>query len=75
MTYMAALNLRTEFEEITKDFQMPEGSGIDTIEWFIENGHRSNSLRNGFAMALKIAQTIKEYSDECAKETGAWQPV
>ena len=52
------LLLRTEFEEATKDFNMPEGSCIDTIEWFIENGHRSNSLRNGFDNAMQLAKEI-----------------
>jgi len=68
MTFMQIINLRTEFEDVTKEYNMPDGSCIDTIEWFVENGHRSNSLRNGFAMAMEIAQTIKEYSHECAKE-------
>ena len=67
---------RTEFEELTKDFSMPvDGSCIDTIDWFIENGHRSNSLRNGFEEAMKVATTIKEYADGCAKETGTWVDV
>jgi len=74
MTFMQNLNLRSEFEELTKDYNMPSGSCIDTIEWFVENGHRSNSLRNGFAMAMEIAQSIKEYADE-SKATGTWQPV
>lgn len=66
MTHMMIMNLRTEFEEITKEFSMTyTGSRIDTIEWFIENGHRSNSLRNGFEKAMEIANTIKEYSHEC----------
>ena len=38
---------------------MPDGSAIDTIEWFLENGHRSNSLRNGFKEAKEIAKKIK----------------
>jgi hypothetical protein len=42
---------------------MPEGSDIDTIHWFLENGHRSNSLRNGFDDAKEIAMSIKEYYD------------
>ena len=67
------LRLRTDFEEITEHFSMPQGSDIDTIEWFIENGHRSNSLRNGFDDAKKIAQTIKEYYDGSPKETGNWE--
>ena len=48
---------------------MPDGSAIDTIEWFLENGHRSNSLRNGFKEAKEIAKKIKEYSDGCTKKT------
>ena len=52
------LRLRTDFEEITEHFSMPQGSDIDTIEWFIENGHRSNSLRNGFDNAMQLAKEI-----------------
>ena len=54
---------------------MPEGSCIDTIEWFIENGHRSNSLRNGFNEAMEIAKAIKEYADGCAEEVRAGESV
>ena len=62
------LNLRADFEEITKDFNMNghEGSDINTLEWFVENGYRSNSLRNGFSHALQIAETI-------VTEHGEWQ--
>jgi len=52
------LTLRDEFEEITSNFNMPQGSDINTLEWFVENGHRSNSLRNGFDDAKQIAITI-----------------
>jgi hypothetical protein len=38
-------------------------SCIDTIEWFIGNGYRSNRLRNGYKRAKEIAQVIKEYSN------------
>ena len=51
--------LRTKFEEITSGYNMSfEGSDINTLEWFVENGHRSNSLRNGFDDAKQIAKTI-----------------
>ena len=62
------LNLRADFEEITKDFNMNghEGSDINTLEWFVENGYRSNSRRNGFSHALQIAETI-------VTEHGEWQ--
>ena len=70
------LSLRTEFEELTKDFNLSvSGSSIDTIEWFIENGHRSNSLRNGFNEAMEIAKAIKEYADGCAEEVRAGESV
>jgi hypothetical protein len=39
---------------------MPKGSGINNIEWFIENGHKSNRLRDGFNDALECAHKIKE---------------
>lgn len=63
-TLASILTLRSEFEEITRDFSVSfNGSDIDSIEWFIENGHRSNSLRNGFDRAKEIALAIKEYYD------------
>lgn len=64
MTIFQILNLRSEFDELTSDFAMVEnGSHIDNIEWFIENGHRSNRLRNGYKRAKEIALIIKEYYD------------
>lgn len=58
------LRLRSDFENITRGYQMPDGSDINTLEWFVENGHRSNSLRNGFNDAYVIAQIIiKEHCD------------
>ena len=59
------LQLRFEFEELTKGYNMPDGSDINNIDWFLKNGHRSNSLRNGFHEAMEIAKIIKEYSDGC----------
>ena len=69
MRLTEVLLLRSEFEFTTKTYNMPEGSDIDTIEWFIENGHRSNSLRKGFDTALNLAKRIKEFSDGCTKKT------
>ena len=68
MQVTQVIQLRNDFELLTKDYNMPEGSAIDTIEWFLENGHRSNSLRNGFKEAKEIAKKIKEYSDGCTKK-------
>ena len=69
MQLTQVIQLRNDFELITKDYNMPEGSDIDTIKWFIKNGNKSNSLRNGYKRALNIAKIIKEFSDGCAKKT------
>ena len=69
MQLTQVIQLRNDFELLTKDYNMPEGSTIDNIEWFLENGHRSNSLRNGFKDAQEIAKKIKEFADGCTKET------
>ena len=53
------LALRFQFEELTKNYTMPEHeSHIDIIRWFAEEGYKSNSLRNGFKEALIIAEKI-----------------
>lgn len=62
MSFFQILSLRTEFEDLTNDYAMPQhASDIDSIEWFIDNGHRSNRLRNGYKRAKEIALIIKEY--------------
>ena len=63
------LMLRFEFEQLTSGYNMPDGSNINTLEWFIENGHRSNSLRNGFDDAMKLAITIVTEHKEWLKTT------
>lgn len=69
MKLTEAIQLRSEFEFITKGYSIPQGSDIDTIEWFLKNGHKSNSLRKGFDEAKNIAKKIKEFSDGCTKTT------
>ena len=63
------IKLRSDFEEVTKGYNMPEGSDINTINWSSKDGHRSNSLRDGYKEAKEIAKIIKEYSDGCTKAT------
>ena len=60
----SVLVLRSQFEELTKNFTMNHGSDIDTINWFIEEGHKSNSLRRGYKKAKSIAETIRSYYAE-----------
>lgn len=69
------IQLRSEFEFLTKSYSKPDGSAIDTIEWFLKNGHRSNSLRDGFKEAKEIAKKIKEFADGCTKTTGTRKQV
>ena len=53
------LNLRTQFEEVTSDFKLEHfGSDINTLKWFVESGHKSNSLRDGYRTAYEIAEAI-----------------
>ena len=69
------IKLRSDFEELTNGYNMPEGSDINTINWFLKDGHRSNSLRNGFKEAKELAKKIKEYSDGCTKKTRSRKQV
>ena len=69
------IKLRSDFEELTSGYNMAEGSDINTINWFLKDGHRSNSLRNGFKKAKEIAKKIKEYSDGCTKKTRSRKQV
>ena len=69
ITLEQSLFLRTIFEDLTRNYNKPDGSDIDTIKWFIKNGNKSNSLRNGYKEAKEIAKTLKEYSDGCTKTT------
>ncbi len=64
LSLMQLLNLRTEFEDNTSDFRLESGSSINKLEWFVENGHRSNSLRHGFDYAKQIAEKIISEDNE-----------
>ena len=64
-----AIKLRSDFEEITEVYNMPEGSDLNTRNWFLKDRHRSNSLRNGYKEAKEMAKILKEYSDGCTKTT------
>lgn len=59
MNVQELLNLRTRFEEVTSDFKLESsGSDINTLKWFVESGHKSNSLRDGYQEAYEIAEAI-----------------
>ena len=64
MNLFQLLVVRSKFEELIKNFVLPSAqSDIDNIIWFLNNGHKSNSLRNGYDDAKNIAIIIKEYAN------------
>ena len=66
---MQLLSLRTEFEEYTNNYTIPDkGSSINKLKWFVENGHGSNSLRNGFDDAKQLAEKIIAEETEWQKK-------
>ena len=67
---MQLLNHRSEFENIVSTLKVPDnfGSSINNLKWFVENGHRSNSLRNGFEDAKNIAKIIIAEETEWQKK-------
>ena len=71
MNVQELLNYRTQIEEIASDFKLDyTGSSINTLKWFVENGHKSNSLRNGYQKAYEIAEAIiTEYENGRTEET------
>ena len=70
------LNLRFRFEELTENFTMlRHGSDIDILKWFIEEGYKSNSLRDEYKEALEVAQIIVGEIDGTSKKTRTRIPV
>lgn len=70
MSLTEMMNLRTRFEHIVEEYKLDSyESDINSLKQFIENGHKSNSLRNDFREAMEIAEAIvTEYEnvrDDC----------
>ncbi len=66
------LTKRYEWEELTSNFNIPEEhrqGTVNSLEWFIKNGHKANSLRNGFDKAMQIANLILGDIHGSSKET------
>jgi hypothetical protein len=67
MNVFTLLNLRSRFESVVKDgryrYDLPNYDGtIETLEWFVKNGHKSNRFRKHFDELQDIAETIlREY--------------
>jgi len=66
------LNLRTEFDSITRNYKIPEehkNSTIHSLIWFINNGRSSNRLRPSYDRAMHIAEYICEFEEGVKNET------
>ena len=63
--------MRTDFENITFDFKLEStNSDINSLKWCVENGHKSNSLRDGYQKAYELAEAIiTEYENGRTEET------
>ena len=64
-SYMALLTLRSQWENITHRYKIPDNNGtIDNLYWFIENGHKGNRLRKHFKAALELANMIIDENEK-----------
>jgi len=65
MTIFNILVKRTEFEKLVsfrKTFDLPNyDSNIDSLYYFINNGHKNNRFRKNFSEAMKLAKEIILY--------------
>mgnify|MGYP000857960057 CR=1 FL=1 len=64
MTVFEYLNLRYEWEEIVKQFKIPDGQNrrkigtMDNLEYFAKRGLVNNRFRDGYDRAFQIAEHI-----------------
>jgi hypothetical protein len=67
----AALNARSQWEEITRAFKFPDISKhqgtIENLMWFLSEGKKSNARRKNYTEAIRLAQVILENKYEEAK--------
>ena len=72
MSIVELMNLRTEFEELIESFSKScgNGSSINTLEWFVNNGFKSNRLRNGYERAMEIAKIIIAENENVRADQG-----
>ena len=55
------LSLRFQFEEIIRNFDIPENKRnghINSLEWFKKYGNRKNRFRDGYKEALELCNKI-----------------
>ncbi len=66
------LNPRYNFEELLRNFDIPEdkrSSDINSLEWFKRYGNRKNRFRDGYKEAIDICNEILEFHRKDFKDT------
>ena len=61
LSLQSFLTHRFEYEEIVKDYSLPDEIKIgfkESFEWFIKHGYRSNSLRKDFKKAMDLSKLL-----------------
>ena len=59
MNIFCTLNLRTEFEKLITRYDLPnKQSDINSLRYFVEEGHKKNRFRKHYVRALEIADEI-----------------
>lgn len=75
MNLFRMLQMRTEFESLVSGrsrFDLPSREGdINSLRYFVSEGHKKNRFRKHYARALELAETILGEYDGSSKETGA----
>tara|TARA_B100001094_G_scaffold131313_1_gene127107 strand:- start:8009 stop:8251 length:243 start_codon:yes stop_codon:yes gene_type:complete len=61
MSLASYLTLRSEYEDIVSDFNVPEEIKVglkESFKWFDKYGYKSNSLRSNFSRAKDICRLL-----------------
>lgn len=74
MTLFEILVKRYEFEQLIsfrKTFDLPNyHSDIDSLKYFINNGHKNNRFRKNFSKAMELAKEITNYYEQSVATLG-----
>lgn len=61
MNFMKYLNYRSKYEKLVSGFILPKykyQGTIDSMKWFVENGHTANRFRRGYKDALEVCNIV-----------------
>lgn len=74
MTLFEILGKRYQFEQLIsfrKTYDLPNyQSDIDSLKYFINNGHKNNRFRKNFNKAMELAKEITNYYEQSVATLG-----